>query len=444
MADLVIVGGGPAGYVAALQASKLGKEVTLIEEDKIGGTCLNRGCIPTKSLLHSAKLYSDSLKNSELLNCTPTFNFSLANSKKEEAVSKLREGTIKLLEASKVNIIYAKAEIKEKELYVNDEKLSYNDIILCLGSKPIMPKIKGYDKKIVVDSNILLENDSFNFEHILIIGGGVIGVEFANAYCNIGKKVTIVEAKEKILPEMDKEISQNLTMQLKKKGATIITNKSVTEILDDGVIVDEEKIECDLVLMAVGRCANTSSVDVSIAKDNRGNIVVDDCFKTNCEHIYAVGDCIGGILLAHNASGQAQACVNMLCGKDKGIDLSLIPSCVYTDNEIACIGKQEKELKENNIDYKIGKFSMLANGKSIISESDRGFIKVISVDDYIIGASMMCERASDMLTIFSEAIANKLKVEDLTKIIFPHPSYVEGLKEAIEDIEGNALHIIKR
>lgn len=448
MVDLVIIGSGPAGYISALKAAQLGKEVVLIEKGLLGGTCLNRGCIPTKSLLHTTKEYYDLFKLPNIGINVDNISFDIVklDLTKNNSVDKLRKGIEMLLKNAKVKVIYGKGKIiNNYTVKVNDELIETKNILIATGSVPKKINIKGIDKEIVVTSDDLLKEFK-DINKIVIIGGGVIGVEFATIYSNLKKEVILVEALDNLLSGMDKEISSNLSMQLKKSKVKVMLKASVEEILDDGVVVNGEKIEADSVLMAVGRDSFTNNLfDDDLLIKNGASLFVDKDFKSNLENVYAVGDCIKGIQLAHYASSCGLYVVEKLFTGKSNINLDNIPACVYTNMEIAEVGINEMKAKSLDIDYKVGKFSMLSNSKSIVTASDRGFIKVIvDENDYIIGASLMCDRASDLITIFTNAINSKMTVEDMKKSIYPHPSYSEGILEALEDVDKSALHVIYR
>ena len=448
MVDIVIIGGGPAGYISALKAAKLNKEVVLIEKDQLGGTCLNRGCIPTKSLLHASHKFNE-LSKSEFFGISineATVDYTKIDEYKNSCVTKLKTGIEGLLKNAKVRVIKGNGKIlSNSEVEVNDEIISASNILIATGSKPRVLNIKGIDKEIVVTSNHLL-NEFKEVDKIVIIGGGVIGVEFATIYANLKKDVTIIESCDLILSTLDKEISNNLAMQLRKAGVKIKLKATINEIVDNGIIVNDELIEADKILCAVGRTSNTENLfDNKLIDVNNGSIVVDDNFKTNLENVYAVGDCIKGIQLAHYASACGLYVIENIFKGSSSINLNNVPACVYTNMEIAEVGINEKAAKEKGIDYKVGKFSMLSNAKSVVSNSDRGFIKVISdSNNIVIGASLMCDRASDIVSIFTNAINNKSTIDSLTDTIYPHPSFSESIVEALEDTSKQALHVIYR
>ena len=448
MVDIVIIGGGPAGYISALKAAKLNKEVVLIEKDQLGGTCLNRGCIPTKSLLHASHKFNE-LSKSEFFGISineATVDYTKIDEYKNSCVTKLKTGIEGLLKNAKVRVIKGNGKIlSNSEVEVNDEIISTSNILIATGSKPRVLNIKGIDKDIVVTSNHLL-NEFKEVDKIVIIGGGVIGVEFATIYANLKKDVTIIESCDLILSTLDKEISNNLAMQLRKAGVKIKLKATINEIVDNGIIVNDELIEADKILCAVGRTSNIENLfDNKLIDVNNGSIVVDDNFKTNLENVYAVGDCIKGIQLAHYASACGLYVIENIFKGSSSINLNNVPACVYTNMEIAEVGINEKAAKEKGIDYKVGKFSMLSNAKSVVSNSDRGFIKVISdSNNIVIGASLMCDRASDIVSIFTNAINNKSTIDSLTDTIYPHPSFSESIVEALEDTSKQALHVIYR
>ena len=293
-------------------------------------------------------------------------------------------------------------------------------------------------------------------ESLTIIGGGVISVEFATVYAELGCKVTILEALPRILPNMDKEISQNLKLILKKRGIDIHTAAAVQGVEADGdqyicKYVEKEKEQSaasQYVLCAVGRCPNTDGLFAEDATPemNRGRVVVNEKFETSIPGVYAIGDLIFGAQLAHVASAQGIQVVEQLAGKEVSVDVNVVPGCVYTDPEIASVGITEDEAKEKGIAVKVGKFIMSANGKSIITKEERGFIKIVAEEEsgVIVGAQMMCARATDMIGEFVTAVANNMTVSQLLKGMRAHPTYNEGIGEALEELEGGAIHVMPK
>lgn len=462
--DLVIIGAGPGGYVAAIKAAQAGMSVAVVENREVGGTCLNRGCVPTKALLHATSLYHE-VKSFEAIGLKVegiNYDISKIHQRKDEVLQKLRAGIEQLLKANKVNLITGTGTIISNNTLTvkvtgNQEckELSADKILIATGSRPAMPKIEGLDSENVVTSDEILFLDDKVYNPLVIIGGGVIGVEFASIYNALGCDVTIIEAMDRLLPAMDREISQNLAMILKKRGVKIHTSALVEKITDESGLVcyfnekgKAQSIPAEGILVAIGRTPNTEDIFVGQAalEMNRGHIIVDENFKTSIDNIYAIGDVIGGIQLAHVASAQGIAAIESMIGKKRSIDLNIVPGCIYTNPEIASVGLSLDEAKQKGMNAKTGKFSMMANGKSLIEMQDRGFIKVVfdADTDLIIGAQLMCARATDLISELSIAIVNKITREQLLSVIRPHPTFTEAVTEAVEDVEGCAIHSLPR
>ena len=461
--DLIVIGSGPGGYVAAIKAAKLGMKTAILERGEIGGTCLNRGCIPTKTLMHSSHLFYEAkhLQAAGLHFEGITFHMEELQARKDEIILKIRQGIVSLLEANGVTIFKGTATIcKENRVIVEDSEeeweLSAKNILIATGSIPSIPQIEGATLPNVLTSDELLSKTTL-YPKLLIIGGGVIGIEFASIYSELGCEVEIIEAMDRILPAMDKEISQSVAMSLKKKGVTIHTKAKVIRLLQG----ESEELICEYeekenkkqtaaagVLIAIGRKANSKdlfSPEVSVQYDGN-NLKVSDSFETGIPNIYAIGDVIRGKQLAHAASAQGIAAVERMCGKEISIDLSVIPSCVYTTPEIAAVGMSEEEAAQAGYSVKIGKFPMLGNCKTMIAKAERGFIKVIADagTERILGAQLMCERATDLVGEFSSAIVNGLTLKDLSSVIRPHPTFGEAVTEALEDAMGMAIHLMPK
>ena len=462
--QLIVIGAGPGGYEAAIRAAQLGLHTALIERRQVGGTCLNRGCIPTKTMLHSAQLYKETA-HFELFGLhteNTSFDWTKIHQRKNNVVSKLRSGIEQLIKANKIDFFNTSASIlspHEVQLEQGEETTLYGDnILIATGSVPSRPPIPGLDLPGVVTSDELLDDPSYAQtdslpKEILIIGGGVIGVEFASVFSSFGCKVTIVEALDRILSTMDREISQNLSMILKKRGVEIHTGAMVERLeQSDGKLVchftEKEKpqqISSQQILVAIGRRANTQGLfgnDFSVEME-RGHIVTDESFRTSVDSIYAIGDVSAKIQLAHMASAQGICAAHIIAGKVPPINLQAVPGCIYTDPEIASVGLSEDEAKKQGIPMKKGKFIMSGNGRSIIDEQERGFIKVLAHQDtdVILGAQLMCSRATDIVSELSTAIVNGLTVDQLAAVIRPHPTFCEGVTEAVEDVHGMAIHL---
>lgn len=461
--ELLVVGAGPGGYVSAIKAAKLGIRTAIVEEREVGGTCLNRGCIPAKAMIHVATLYEE-MKDAEQFGIIAEnvhFDYEKIIDYKQGVITQLVGGVEQLFKGNGVDVIRGRGVLHaNKEVHVTAADgsvtvYSADNIILAAGSKPVVLNIPGMKLPGVISSDELFKLRE-RPDSIAIIGGGVIGVEFANAFSYFGTKVTIIEGMDRILPNMDREISQNLKMIMKKRGVDIYTNAMVKGLEEDGELTavhfvqkeEEKSVSAQYVLCSVGRGPNTKGLFADDATPNmeRGRILVDEHFQSSIPGVYAIGDCVIGMQLAHTASAQGIVTVEHLAGKEGSIDLNVVPACVYTNPEIASVGITEDEAKTTGLEVIVGKYIMGGNGKSLITREDRGFIKVVArADDHrLVGAQMMCARATDMISEMAVAIANNMTAEQTLKAIRPHPTYNEGVGEAIEELIGEAIHVMPK
>lgn len=459
--DLVVVGGGPGGYAAAIRASQLGLRTALVERDAVGGTCLNRGCIPTKTLLHSAHLYR------EMLTCQSfglqaegvRFDYGAMSARKDEVTGQLRSGVEGLLKGNKVELLRGSARVEEPgKVRVGEEVLETRYILIATGAVPAKPPVPGLDLPGVVTSDELLA-DGRLYPRLTIVGGGVIGMEFACLCSALGTEVTVIEAMDRILPTLDRELGQNLAMLLKKRGVRVHTGAVVERVERQGETLTctftakgkAETAQSDAVLVATGRRPNTAGLFSPRLEDalglDRGGIPVNLHFSTRVAGICAIGDVVkGNIQLAHVASAQGINAVSRMAGLRPPMRLEAVPACVYTDPEIACVGSTEAECKENGIPYKTGKYLMSGNGRTVIARGERGFIKVVyhAESGAVLGAQLMCERATDLIGEFTLAVAEGRTVERMAQLIRPHPTFGEGISEAAESCLGLAIHQLNR
>lgn len=462
--DLIVIGSGPGGYVAAIKAAKLGKKTALIEKREIGGTCLNRGCIPTKTLMHSTHFLYEAgkMKEAGITFAGLQIDYEKLMVRKDEVVSGIRKGIEGLLKANGVKVYQGNGTIIDKNtVRVKDNEdvtdLHTENILIATGSIPARPNIEGINSKNVVTSDEILEGQATPDKKLLIIGGGVIGVEMASIYKEFGCEVEIIEAMDRILPGMDKEISQSVAMGLKRKNISIHTQAKVLRISEGGMYgliceyTEKDNIkttEAQMILLAVGRKPNTEGLlDEGINLEMEGAYIkVNGNFQTSIPNIYAIGDVIRGKQLAHAASAQGISAVEIICGHKPSIDLSTVPSCIYTYPEVAVAGLDESEAKAAGYNVKIGKYPMLGNSKTLLSMGERGFIKLVCDADsgVILGAQLLCDRATDMIGELALAISKRLTYKDLASIIRPHPTYEEAITEAAEDIENMAIHMMPR
>ncbi|MBR5341609.1 MAG: dihydrolipoyl dehydrogenase [Erysipelotrichaceae bacterium] len=437
--DVMIIGGGPGGYTAANHAAVNGLKTVLFEKNKLGGTCLNRGCIPMKSLIQSAKIYDQAL-NSELYGVkaeSVTYASDKVNERRDNVVENLRNGIEKGLLKSKVEIVYGEAVLKDRNtILCNGETYEGDNIVIAAGSTVFIPPIEG--KEYALSSDDILETDHTVPESMIIIGGGVIGVELADAYATLGSKITIIEMADHILPNMDKEIAQRLSMFLKKKNVEIYTSAKVEKINEDHSVVftdkkeEKQTISASEVLVAAGRKADVSQfMNNDIGLNISRGIEGDDSGRTAVDNIYVIGDAkAGNIQLAHVAEAQGANVIETILGKKEVHDTKVIPSCIYTEPEIACVGMGEDELKKQGIEYSVKKVLTGANGKCLIENSESGFVKLITVDDVIVGAQIITPHATEMIAELAVAVENKMKLSDLQRTVHPHPTISEMIWDA--------------
>lgn len=454
--QLIVIGAGPGGYMAALQGARHGLKTAVVEAREAGGTCLNRGCIPTKTLLHSSELYA-AAKNSAQAGIRVSgveADIPAIFANKKQISETLSLGIEGLFKKAKVDLIRGKATVTAPGLIDvtgadgSVSSFTADNILIATGSVPAMPPIPGLDEPGVLDSDALLEGADHLYESIVIIGGGVIGVEFATFYSELGAKVTIVEGLDRLLPNLDRELGQNLAQLLKKQGVSIFTGATVKEVRrqEDGLSVmftakdTENSVSGEVVLCAIGRRPYTEGLFApGISVEMRGrSIAVNENFETSIPGIYAIGDVSSPIQLAHVATAQGIACVDKIAGKENHVDLSIVPSCIYCRPEIACVGMTDAQAKAAGIPAKVGKCVMHGNGRTLIAGAGRSFMKIVANADtrQIIGAQLMCVNSTDMISALSEAIANKMTPADLLRAMRPHPTFEEALTEALEDLEA--------
>jgi len=455
---VLVIGGGPGGYVAAIRAAQLGARVILIEKDKIGGTCLNRGCIPTKALLSDAGLLR-SLRHSPVFRplCPEGFNpVESMMDRKRKVVDELVKGVETLLASHRVTVKSAQADLSgfnQVVLFNEGEKkemIEADAIILAPGSKsktlhPITP-----DGEKIITSDEALEIKRIP-SHIVIIGGGYIGVEFATLFNTLGSKVTIVEILESILPGLEGELVRNLRRFLERDGVKVLTRSSVEEMRDqgDGLKLDVrspegiEEIWAEKVLLAVGRVPNLD-LDFSRAgiQTSSTGIRVNKRMETTASHIYAIGDAIGGVLLAHVAMEEGVVAAENVMGVGRERKDPLVPLCIFTHPEISSIGLTEKEAKARGV-IKVGRFPFRSNPKAVISGETEGLIKVLSGQetDEILGVHIIGPGASTLISVISCLMSQGVKGKDFSRLIQAHPTLPEALKEAFLDLDGVAVHL---
>ena len=448
MFDLMIIGGGPAGYVAAERAGNKGMKVVLFEKKKIGGVCLNEGCIPTKALLYSAKMYVHALEGEKygVMGDNIRFDYSKMVSRKNKLVRKLIGGVNMKMKANKVTVIEGEAVLQSRsnegiEVTCNDEKYTGKNVLICTGSESAVPPIPGLDEAndVIVTSREILEMKE-RPESLVVIGGGVIGMEFACFYHELGTKVTVVEMLPEILGEIDTEISAMVRKLFERKGIDFHMSAKVTKVDGNKVTFEKdgktETVEGEKILLSVGRRPVTKGVgleNLNIELD-RGGIKVDEKMRTNVPNVFAAGDVTGFSLLAHTASREGEVVVNNLTDRNDIMRYNAIPGVVYINPEVAGVGETEESAKKKNIPYKIAKLPMTYAGRfSIENEGFNGLCKILIGEKYgeIIGIHMLGNPSSEMIYGACMAIEQEMTLEEMKEVVFPHPTVSEIFKEVI-------------
>jgi len=460
--NIAVIGAGPGGYVAAIRGAQLGANIYLIEEREVGGTCLNRGCIPTKTYFRNAEIMR-TLRRSKEFGITVD-NFKLdgkaLQERKKAVVGQLVGGIEKLISSyNNIEFIPGRASIKDKNTIVidlkdgNTREISVDNIVIATGSKPTMTETKGIDLEGVITSDDLLEMEEIP-ETLIVVGGGVIGLEFASIYQELGSQVILLASR--ILKNVDMELTRRLPMFFKKQGMETYVDIRAKEIVKEGdklkVIAryknKDKEIEVvgDKVLIASGRGPVVEGLNldgVGVEYDHKG-IKVNEHFETTTEGIYAIGDVNDlGIQLAHVASSQGIYVMERLMGLTPDINLDVYPNCVFTLPEVAFVGLTEEQLKEKNIDYISSKFMFAANGKALSLGEGEGFIKVFASkeDNRILGITIVGPHANDLIHEGALVIANDLKLDAITRTIHAHPTLSEAFMEAVHGLEDKAIHM---
>jgi dihydrolipoamide dehydrogenase len=455
--DVVVIGGGPGGYVAALRAAQLGAKTAIVEKDRLGGTCLVRGCIPTKALLQSSELYTMAKGGAPfgVVADKVGFDWPAAQKRKTAVVDQLVKGVEGLLKAGGVTSVKGNARLSGKGVVdVSGEQLQAKDIIIATGSAIARIPLRGAE--LTIDSDQILELKEVP-KRLAVIGGGVVGMEFAAMFAALGTKVTVLEMLPQVLSMVDSDLVAVYTKHLAGMGGEIHIDSKVSEVVKsngglqvrfstggEGGVVDADKV-----LLAVGRVPYTQGLDAEKAgvKLDRGRVVVDDHLRTTADGVWAIGDVIGGIMLAHVASYEGVVAVENIAGHaDRTPDYHAAPNCVYTDPEIAHVGLGEKEAKDKGIEVKIGKFPFAAAGRALTLGQTEGFAKVIADANSgkLLGAHIIGPRATDLIAEATLAIQNGLTLEQLDLTMHAHPTLPESLMEAALAAQGRAIHMTNR
>ena len=464
---IIVIGGGPGGYVAAIRASQLGAKVTLVEREHIGGTCLNIGCIPTKCLLHSAELVSEIKDQGADIGVKVSgveVDFPQVIAHKNAISKQLTQGVAGLLKQNKVARVDGEASFTgPKTLSVKKsdgsvEEMTADAIIVATGSVNAQPPIPGLkENPNCIDSTGALSLEKLP-KSMVVIGGGVIGLELACAYAAFGTKITVVEALDHMLPMLDGDLTAIGVKHMKKMGMEFNLECPVQAVEASPVgakVVCKNKagetvsFEAEKVLVAIGRKANTASLNLEAAglANDRGRIIVNDKMETNVPGVYAIGDCVKGYAqLAHTASAMGEVAAENICGMEAHYDESTNPTCVYIEPEAASVGLTEEQAKAQGIDYIVGKFPMSANGKALILNGGEGLVKILAGKEYgeVLGMHIIGPRATDLICEGALAIGSELTLDELVATIHSHPTVTESMRECALDALGRAVHIPPR
>ncbi|MED4204328.1 dihydrolipoyl dehydrogenase [Neobacillus mesonae] len=467
--DLVILGGGTGGYVAAIRASQLGLKTAIVEKGKLGGTCLHKGCIPSKALLRSAEVYTTTKRGEDfgVMTSDVTLNFGKVQERKSRIITQLHKGVQHLMKQGKVDVYEGIGRILGPSIFSpmpgtisvemnngsENEMLIPKNVIIATGSRPrTLPGLE-IDGEYVMTSDEALEMESLP-NSIIIVGGGVIGIEWASMLSDFGVEVTVIEYADRIIPTEDHEISKEMQRLLKKKGIKVVMSAKVlpeTLVKAEGVTIAAEvkgeakEFKAEKLLVSVGRQANTEGIgldntDIQIEK---GFIVTNEFFQTKESHIYAIGDCIGGLQLAHVASHEGIIAVEHIVDqKPAPLDYRLVSRCIYSNPEVSSVGITETEAIEKGHKVKVGKFSFRAIGKALVFGESDGFVKIIADEETedLLGVHMIGPHVTDMISEAGLAMVLDAVPWEIAHTIHPHPTLSEAIGEAALAVDGKAIH----
>ena len=459
--DIVIIGGGPGGYVAAIRAAQLGAKIALVEKDRVGGTCLNRGCIPTKALVRSVEVLQlvDQAPAFGVIVEEPAFDFARIMARKNDVVARLVGGVEALLQAYNVEVISGTATIPKSGLVLiraasGDQELATKTIIIATGSVSARPPIAGLDAPGVLTSDEILELEDVP-DSLAVIGGGVIGLEFASIFHALGTRVTVLEMLPTLLPTVDGELARRYKSYLQQQGVEVHLRARVDEIRPKGnglairVADSEKEVEAEKVLVATGRVPYIEGLGLEElgVQRQRGAIVVDEHTATNVPGIYAIGDVTGGIMLAHLASRQGEVAAENIMGHPVAMDYRAVPNCVFTLPEIAGVGLTEEQAKEAGLDYQVARFPFSASGRALIVGETTGLVKLICEkgSGKVLAMHIMGPQASDLIVEGSLAVQMGATARDIATTIHAHPTLPEAIMEAAKAAAfGQAIHYRRR
>ena len=463
--DVIVIGSGPGGYVSAIRAAQLGMKTALIEKySTMGGTCLNVGCIPSKSLLDSSHHYENALHNFEDHGISVEGKIKLdldkMMSRKSSVVEQTTKGLEYLMNKNDVTVFHGFGSFKdESTIEINTDgktqTIKGNNIIIATGSKPTKLPFADFDGERIISSTEALKLTEVP-KHLIVVGGGVIGLELGQVYSRLGAKVTVLEFQDRIIPNMDSSLSKELTKVFKKSGVKVNTSHKVSSIerKGDSVFIvaenkngESETFEGDYCLISIGRSAYTKGLNleaIGVATDKYGRVEVDNNLKTSVDNIFAIGDVVKGAMLAHKAEEEGVYVAEYIKGQKPHINYNLIPGVVYTWPEVASVGQTEDDLKNSNKNYKVGQFPMRALGRSRASSDLDGFVKILAdaESDEILGIHMIGARCADLISEAVVAMEYRASAEDIARISHAHPTFSEAIKEAaLAATENRAIHI---
>lgn len=453
--EIAVLGGGPAGYMAAMRAAQLGASVALIEEKEIGGVCLNRGCMPTKALLKTAET-AQAIKSSKeygIESSIQSVQWDVAVERKNRVIKNLKLGLEQTLLAKGITILkgYGRVENKNRVVVKTEDstiEVNCKKLILTTGARPMLPDIQGIHLEGVITSNEAIEMEDLP-DSMIIVGGGVIGLEFASMLSPLGVKITVLEFQDRILPNEDEEIAGELLKIMKRHGIAFKLSATVAKIekTESGLDVTytmggkEFTQPCGKMLIAAGRKLNSELFSNLALEVKNGAIMVNDSMETTIKGVFAAGDVIGGKLLAHLAFMEGKTAAENALGIHSKVNYHAVPACVYTNPEVASVGLTEAEAAQKGIEVKVGRFNFRNNGRALTLGEREGFVKIVTDQDHtIIGGQILGVNSSELISEITLAITMKAKAEILANMIHPHPGLNEAIWEACADVTGFPIH----